>query len=177
MAERTGVARATGRPRDEWFELLDAWGATRRSYRAIADWLTGAHDLTRWWAQKLTVEYQQARGTRAPGVRRDGTFEVTASKTVAVPLRRLVDAFVNPRERKKWLTDGRMSLRTVRPGRSARFAWDDGASRVSVDFTGKGRAKSIVAVAHAKLPSASDAKRAKAAWRRRLNALKARLEA
>ena len=61
--------------------MLDAWGAAGRPYREIADWLTGQHDLSNWWAQKLIVEYEQARGLRPPGVRPDGTFEVSASKT------------------------------------------------------------------------------------------------
>ena len=62
-------------------------------------------------------------------MRPDGTFEVSASKTVAVPVKRLFDALVNARQRKKWLTDGKMSLRTSQPGRSARFDWEDGSTR------------------------------------------------
>jgi hypothetical protein len=116
MAKKDGVRRATGRDRDEWFALLDGWGAAGRQYREISDWLMSEHDLSRWWAQKLIVEYEQARGLRPPGVRPDGTFEVSTSKTVAAPVERVFDAFVNARQRRKWLTDGRMSLRTSQPG-------------------------------------------------------------
>ena|SRR6266508_6912405 len=83
-SSQTGVRRVTGRDRAEWFELLDAWGAAGRPFREIADWLTGEHALSRWWAQKLIVEYEQARGLRPAGVRPSGTFAVTASKTVGV---------------------------------------------------------------------------------------------
>ncbi|MGH8575878.1 MAG: DUF4287 domain-containing protein [Gammaproteobacteria bacterium] len=62
-----GVQRATGRGRDEWFTVLDTWGAPGRPYREIAEWLTGEHGISSWWAQKLIVEYQQACGLRAPG--------------------------------------------------------------------------------------------------------------
>jgi hypothetical protein len=171
-----GVQRATGRDRDAWFALLDEWGATGRPYREIADWLTGEHDLSKWWAQKLIVEYEQARGVRPPGVRRDGTFEVTASKTVAVPVERLFDAFVDTRRRRKWLTDGRMSLRVSQPGRSARFGWEDGSTLVSVEFAGKGPTKATVAVAHQKLPDADEAEVTKARWKERLADLKSFLE-
>lgn len=41
-----GVRRGTGRDRDEWFALLDAWGAASRQYREIVAWLTGEHDLS-----------------------------------------------------------------------------------------------------------------------------------
>lgn len=177
MARSETVRRATGRDQDEWFALLDKWGAGRREYREIADWLTGTHDVSRWWAQKLIVEYQEARGLRPPGVRPDGTFEVTASKTVAVPVKRLFDAFVDTRLRKKWLTDGRMSLRTSQPNRSARFDWDDGATRVNVDFSDKGPSKSTVAVAHQRLAHADKADGTKTRWKERLSELKSFLEA
>lgn len=177
MGKSDGVRRATGRGRDEWFALLDDWGAGGRHFRDIADWLTGKHGISKWWAQKLIVEYEQARGLRPPGARRDGTFEVTTSKTVAVPVKRLFEAFVNARQRRKWLTDGRMKLRTSQPGRSARFDWEDGSTRVNVGFTQKGRSKSMVSVAHEKLPDASAAQTAKASWKERLAELRSHLEA
>ncbi|MPZ17616.1 MAG: DUF4287 domain-containing protein [Luteitalea sp.] len=49
MARSDAVRRATGRDRDEWFALLDAWRAAGRQYREIADWLMGEHDVSRWW--------------------------------------------------------------------------------------------------------------------------------
>jgi uncharacterized protein DUF4287 len=176
MRKIGAVRRATGRDRDEWFAVLDAWGAAGRPYREIADWLMGEHDVSRWWAQKLIVEYQQARGLRSPGVRPDGTFEVSASKTMAVPVKRLSDAFINTRQRKKWLTDGTMSLRTSQSGRSARFNWDDGSTRVNVGFIARGPSKSMVALAHERLADADEAETTKAMWKERLADLKSFLE-
>ncbi len=176
MPKVEGVQRATGRTRDEWFAVLDAWGAPGRPYREIADWLTGEHELSRWWAQKLIVEYEQERGLRPPGVRPNGTFEVSASKTVEVPVERLFDAFVDSRQRRKWLTNGRMSLRTSEPARSASFDWDDGSTRVSVGFMDKGTSKSTVAVSHARLADAHQARSTKGMWRERLVELKSFLE-
>jgi uncharacterized protein YndB with AHSA1/START domain len=134
------------------------------------------HDLSRWWAQKLIVEYEQARGLRPPGVRPDGTFEVSASKTVAAPVERVFDAFVNARQRRKWLPDGRMSLRTSQPGLSARFDWEDGSTRVNVGFIDKGPSRSTVAVAHERLADTDEAETKKAMWKERLAELKSFLE-
>ena len=177
MARVDGVVRGTGRSRAEWFSLLDARGAARRGYHDSAGWLVEEHGLSRWWAQKLVVEYEQARGVRARGVRRDGTFEVTASKTVAAPVEEAYAAFVDGRRRKAWLSDGTMSLRTRQPGKSARFDWDDGASRVSVGFTARGPSKTSVAVAHERLPDEKTAAAAKARWKERLGALASYFEA
>lgn len=177
MATVDGVRKGTGRTREEWFTLLDERGAAERGYRDSAGWLVAEHGLTRWWAQKLVVEYEQARGVRAPGIRRDGTFEVTASKTVAAPVERVYEAFVDGRRRRAWLTDGRMSPTSARPGRSARFEWDGGDSRVAVDFAPKGDARCTVGVAHGRLLDAAAAEAAKAQWKDRLRALASYLEA
>jgi uncharacterized protein YndB with AHSA1/START domain len=175
MAKITGVERATGRDRDGWFNELDNWGAFGRPYREIFDWLTGEHGLSRWWAQKITVEYEQERGVRPAGVRRNGTFEVSASRTVGVPVEGAFDAFVNPRKRKKWLTDATMSLSDSRPARSARFLWD-GSSRVTVSFLDKGSSKSTIVVSHDRIVGAEQAQIAKARWKERLAELKSYLE-
>ena len=39
------------------------------------------HGVPGWWAQGVTVEYEKARGLRPIGGDRDGTYNVTASKT------------------------------------------------------------------------------------------------
>jgi uncharacterized protein YndB with AHSA1/START domain len=171
-----GLRRATGRDRPEWFALLDVWGAAGRPYREIADWLTGEHSLSDWWAQKLIVEYEEARGLRAPGVRRDGTFEVGTSKTVAVPVARLRAAFVDARLRERWLPRAVMRKASSQPGRSLRFEWGDGPSRVEVDVSEKGASRSQVVVQHKRLPDAKAAEEMKAHWRERLTALKDLLE-
>lgn len=170
------LRRASGRDRAEWFALLDGWGAPGRPYREIAAWLTDEHELSRWWAQKLIVEYEQARGLRDPGARSDGTFAVSATTTVAVSTECLFEAFVDADLRERWLPDASMIERASRPGRSVRFDWTDGGSRVNVDFTAKGEDRSQVAVQHERLPEAKVAEQTKAYWRGRRAALKALLE-
>ncbi len=169
------LRRSTGRDRAEWFAMLDTWGAPGRPYREIADWLTGEHGVSSWWAQKLIVEYEQARGLRDAGVRPDGTFAGGASKTVAVPVQRLFDAFVDPDLRERWLPGVVLHERTSQAGRSARFDWDE-TSRVNVTFGSAGDGKSQVAVEHDHLPDARAAAERKAYWRDRLTALKTLLE-
>ena len=138
----------TGRTWDEWFALLDGWGAARRPHPEIARWLVGEHDVGGWWAQGVTVAYEQARGLRDPGQRRGGLYEANASKTVAVPVERLYEAFADPALRERWLPDASFEVRTARPARSIRANWDDGSTRLVVDFTARGEAKSQVALVH-----------------------------
>jgi len=167
----------TGRSWDEWFALLDRWGAVERPHPEIARWLNEEHDVPGWWAQGVTVAYEQARGLRAPGQRRGGQFEVNASKTVAVPLERLFEAFADPELRERWLPGAAVEVRTARPGRSIRANWDDGATRLVIAFTARGEAKSQVALTHERVPDAGTADKLKVFWRERMAALKQLLEA
>ena len=171
------LRRSTGRDRGEWFAMLDTWGAGGRAYREIADWLTGEHGVSSWWAQKLIVEYEQARGSRDAGVRPDGTFAGGASKTIAAPVQRVFEAVVDASLRERWLPGVVLRERTSQSGRSARFDWDDGASRVNVTFAALGDDKSQVAIEHDHLQDARAAAERKAFWRERLTALKDLLEA
>jgi len=171
------IRRNTGRTWDDWFALLDAWGAVRRPHPEIARWLQDEHGVGGWWAQGVTVAYEQARGLREPGQRRGGLYEVNATKTVAVPAGRLYEAFADPAVRGRWLPDGAFEVRTARPGRSIRANWEDGSTRLLVAFTARGEAKSQVAVTHERVPDAATADKLKAFWRERLAALKQLLEA
>jgi uncharacterized protein YndB with AHSA1/START domain len=172
------VVRAnTGRAWDEWFALLDAWGAAERPHPEIAGWLSGAHGVPGWWAQGVTVGYERARGLRAPGQRRGGLFEVNASRTVAVPVERLYEAFTDPAVRERWLPGAAVEIRRAQPAKSVRANWDDGSTRLVVAFTARGDAKSQVALVHERVPDAATAGTLKAFWRERLAALKELLEA
>ena len=169
------IRRRTGRGWEEWFDLLDESGAIAKPHREIARWLQSEQGIDGWSSQSVTVSYERARGRRAVGEHADG-FAITASKTVAVPVERLYDAFVDESLRRRWLPDGELRERTATKPKSARFDWGDGATRVVVGFTAKGDAKSVVDIEHARLPDATEAERMKAFWRERVAALKEVLE-
>jgi hypothetical protein len=170
------IRERTGRGWEEWFDLLDEWGSAELSHREIARRVAAELGIVplAWNAQAITMSYERARGLRAVGQRADG-FAVTAQKTVAVPVERLFDAFVDDSQRTRWLPDAELHERTATRPRSARFDWADGESRVNVTFLEKG-ASSTAAVEHARLADAGEAERMKAFWRERLTALKAQLE-
>jgi hypothetical protein len=171
------IRERTGRGWEEWFDLLDEWGAAERTHRETARWVAEQQgiDPLAWNAQAVVSSYERARGLRAVGEHEDG-FAITASKTVAVPVERLYAAFVDEAQRSRWLPDGELRERTVLPPRSARFDWGDGTSRVHVAFAAKGEAKSTAALQHVRLADAAEAERMKAYWRERVSALKSELE-
>jgi hypothetical protein len=170
------VQAATGRVWADWFALLDEWGAVDHEHREIAGWLGSEHGVPGWWAQTVTVEYERARGLRPLRGDRDGTHNVSASKTIGAPVDELFDAWADPDRRARWLGDVELRERTSRPPRTARYDWEDGSTRVIVGFEAIGEAKSRVALSHERLPDEDEAARLKAFWRERLAALKTQLE-
>ena len=165
------IRERTGRGWEEWFDRLDSWGALGMKHRDIARRVAAELELDplAWNAQAITASYERTRGLRVAGQKEDG-FSITASKTVAVPVERLYDAFFAT-------ADERLRERTVTRPKSARFDWGEDGSRVHVNFEDAGATKSRVFVEHARLADADEAERMKAFWRERLVELKGRLDA
>ena len=183
------IRQRTGRSWEDWFDLLDAWGAADRSHREIARWLAERleADPLAWSVQAVAVSYERARMGRAVGQRADG-FAATATRTIGVDAETLFDAFMDESARARWLPDGKLRTRTSARPRSARFDWETGETRVLVTFDAKGTkstesteslkstAKTTVSVEHSRLADADEADKAKLRWREALTVLKTRLE-
>jgi uncharacterized protein YndB with AHSA1/START domain len=171
------IRQRTGHGWEEWFDMLDQWGAAERAHREIARWVAEQQSIAplAWNAQAVAGSYELARGLRAVGEKADG-YAITVSKTVAVAVEQLYDAVVDRSLRERWLPGGELSDRTATKPRSARFDWGDGKTRVNITFLAKDETKSTVALEHRRLADADEADRMKGYWRQRLVALKEMLE-
>ena len=132
------IRRRTGRGWEEWFDLLDDSGAIAKPHPEIARWLRSEHGIDGWSCQSVTVSYERARGRRAVGEHASG-FAITTQKTVAVPVDRLFDAFVDDSLREQWLPAGELRERTATRPKSARFDWGDGDDAGHRRLRGEGR--------------------------------------
>jgi uncharacterized protein YndB with AHSA1/START domain len=162
------VKKATGRDWPAWAATLDAAGASEKPHGQIVAHVSslGTPD---WWSQMVTVGYERMRGLRDKGQRRGGAYEANKSRTFAVPVEKLFDAFKNARTRNRWL-DVKMTVRTANASKTIRASFDDG-TLVQCYFTDKGKGKSTVAVQHQKLADKDAATRTKQWWSERLDAL------
>ena len=61
------VEAKTGKTWQEWFALLDAAGARQMDHKSIAAHLDKKLGVPGWWAQMVTVAYEQARGRHGWG--------------------------------------------------------------------------------------------------------------
>jgi len=172
------IRERTGRGWEEWFDLLDEWGAARRPHREISRWVAGqlGIDPLAWNAQAVTISYERARGGRAVGQREDG-FAISVTRTMAAPVEQLFNAFADDALRNRWLPDATLRKRTGTRPKSARFDYADGPSRVHVTFDAKDHGRGTVTVSHERLADAGEADRLKAYWRDRLGDLRTQVEA
>jgi hypothetical protein len=166
------LKKATGCTWERWVKALDHVKAMDMSHREIAAHISETYKTPSWWSQMVTVGYERIRGLRDAGQRRGGDYEISKTRTFAVPLRKLYAAFSTPRARTRWLPGVKLTVRTARPEKSMRIRWDD-STAVDVSFIARGKGKSQVAVQHRKLSTRSDAERMKAFWAERLEALAA----
>jgi hypothetical protein len=160
----------TGCTWERWVKALDRAKAYTWPHREIAKYVQEKYKVPGWWAQTVTVGYERIKGLRAIGQRRDGSFEANKSKTFAVRLALLYDAFHDARTRARWLPGVGLTIRTATREKSMRITWPDRTS-VVVGFERKGPEKSLVAVQHGKLPDRDSVTRMKEYWAERLGAL------
>ena len=161
------VSKRTGRTWAQWVRALDAAGASKKTHPEIAK-LVSSLGTPDWWSQMVTVGYERIRGLRDRGQRRGG-YEATRSRTFAVPVERLFDAFANARIRRRWLAL-KVTVRHATPHKYMRMTWDDGTP-AQLGFLSKGSAKSVVAITHQKLPDRFEADAMKRAWSERFDRL------
>ncbi len=165
------IERATGRTWSAWLEFMDRIGAHdldhARIAAAVEQDLQGVVDNPAWWAQGVTVAYEQHAGRRVPGQRPDGTFEFNVSKATTLDMHALMDAwvaFAADDEQVRELAGGDPR----RSGTDKRLYWrvkaQDGTS-VQVSSEPKKGGSAAVVATHTGLASQERAADAKAAWR------------
>ncbi len=82
------IEKATNKSWDKWVQDLDAAGGQAMSHTELAEWLknelSDKIESHAWWAQSITVAYEQHIGKRIPGQLADGTFEIAVSKSLSI---------------------------------------------------------------------------------------------
>ena len=182
MTKPQGVGpyeKITQRPWPEWVARIDSMGGRELAHPEIVPLVQGeiAHLEMKnhgWWAQGITIAYEQHIGRRIPGQQGDGTFASSASKTVSGSMDEALAAWIE-------LVDACSSFNNLEvseePTTSATAKWrywrcgleDD--SRVNVTVNESAPGKSRVAVQHARLLSPEAAAEWKAFWKELLAGL------
>jgi hypothetical protein len=171
------VIEKTGKSMEDWFKLLDNKGAQKLAHVQIFDLVSktpGLKKLGPWNQNLLTTTYEWSRGIKERGQKENG-FEISMSKTIAVPVNLLYNAWVDDALRKRWLKE-KITIRKSTENKSARITWSNGETGLSVDFYSKGKDKSQVVVQHLRISDSIKAAELKEFWGIALEKLKSFLE-
>ena len=170
------VKKATGCDWKTWLYVLDKAGCAKMSHKEIAELVHARWPkVGGWWSQMVTVGYEQARGLRAKNQTPAG-WQVSSTKTVAVPVKTLFLAWKDPKKRALWLKDHRFTVRKATAPKSMRIVWVDGKTTLEANFYAKGTGKSSVALQHNKLSGRKEVEKMRAYWTKALGVLKDELE-
>ncbi|MBX3048807.1 MAG: hypothetical protein KIT46_00730 [Anaerolineales bacterium] len=89
------IERATQQTWQEWLQFMESIDAQSLTHHQIAskvlEVLMDKIDNPGWWAQSVTVAYEQYIGRRIPGQRPDGTFQTSVSKATQLNMPALMD--------------------------------------------------------------------------------------
>jgi hypothetical protein len=160
----------------KWLTVLDKAGGKKMDHASLARYVHEQYGIPGWWAQMVTVGYEQARGLREKHQKPEG-YEISRSKTINVGVSALFAAWQDKRRRERWLPKTPLTIRRATRNKSLRIAWIDGKTSVDANFYAKGTSKSQITVQHRKLNTAKEAARMKSFWKDRLEGLKLLLEA
>lgn len=167
------LREATGRTRGQWHELLDAQNATTWKHPQIASWLVDTHGVDGWWAQGITVGYEQERGMRLPGQLADGTFSASTSKSLPGTVVQVLDLVIEEYTAVCGSAPDSVSREAKHP--TARWKRDDGSSVLATVSPGDG-AKSRAVLTRLKLASPDRLEPAKREFTALLGALASRVD-
>lgn len=165
------IQRMTGRPFADWCARLDDAGARDLDHTATARLIHEDWGMDAWWAQTVTVAYEQWIGRREVGQTCEGDFAVSASRTLPGGMDEVRDAFDSfaDEDRREELGLGEPRLSDTERWRYWRADAADG-SQVSVNITAKDEGRCTLSIAHKQIASAAERDAWKARWAETLTA-------
>jgi hypothetical protein len=169
------VKAKTGKKWHEWFDILHNGSTRNLSHQDMTAFLGRQYDLSDWWCQMIANAFEQHAGRRGQHQRPEG-YEISESKTFPVEVKILYECWSSVEERGRWLQESSFKVTTLTRNRSIRAQWEDGKSRLSVDFYPKGKDKTHVVVQHSRLDSLEAAEKMQTFWKNQLSKLDELLE-
>lgn len=165
----TRIESGTGTMLTTWVERIEEAGGQDLDHTAIARLLPARWEISEWWAQGVTVAYEQVIGRRVVGQSCEGDFAASASRTLPGDpdaVRARWDSFMTPQRREE-LGLQEPTLTDTATWSYWRAAVSDG-TRLSVNITAKDEARSTLGIEHKGIETADGREAWKAAWKRTL---------
>ncbi len=161
------IEESTGESWQTWFDRLEKMGARDLSHKEIAAKLESDYQVAGWWAQALTVRYEQTIGRRKAGQSNNGDFSVSVAKTLPGTMDEVMEWWLNKAQSRTEYNNVEIvtsSATQTEKWRHYRVVLQDG-SRAVISIYAKTPSKASLGLQHDKLPSAEAAESWRAYWK------------
>ncbi len=157
-------------PWAQWMDWLDSAGARQWSHKRIAQYVNERIDDP-WWAQQITICYEEQTGKRKPGQRADGSFSFSISKTIDQPRTSLLDQWIEFCETDTEIKPllGEDARRSDTPNRSVWRVTLKPAIKFIASTEPRGETRAALILSEDNIPSETLKDENRNQWRQRLN--------
>lgn len=166
------LSKSTGKTWKQWMDAFKKMKARDLPHKEIASRLVEDYEVSGWWAQSLTVRFEQEAGKRIPGERSDGTFYVTVSATadgdVDSVFEKWIKKFADYSSINKIKVVGAPATSVTAKWRYWKLKLAD-KSRLNINFSQKADDKILVQVNHENLQSTEEITKWRAYWKKELS--------
>ncbi len=149
------VIKSTGKSWNEWFSILNKSGAKKMEHKEIAQMIYDKYNISGWWSQMVTVQYEQEVKGRKKHETTSG-YQISKSKTLPYSVSKIFNAVQSPSLRKVWLKNPDFKITTSTKNKSIRGKWIDGKTNIEFQFYPKDKLKTQLVVQHNKISSISN---------------------
>lgn len=163
----SAIIKATGESWQTWLDRLTDMGAANLKHKDIAAKLISDYKVPGWWAQSLTVRYEQVINRRKVGQDAKGEYSVSVSKSISGTMDDTMQWWLKKVQTCPALMDGTVltsSTTNTAKWRYYRAALKD-HSRIVVSIYEKSPTKSVIALQHEKLLSQKLAESWRTYWK------------
>ncbi|HEV8286436.1 MAG TPA: hypothetical protein VGQ09_19140 [Chitinophagaceae bacterium] len=155
---------ATGKNWKWWFATLKKTGAEKMLHKQIAVILEKQFGVSAWWAQSITVRFEQEIGRRIPGETSENTYQANLSKTVSGAAEEIFSRWIDNFSHRSSL-NGKKIKKDAKTSVTKKWSYwrvklEDG-SAISINFSQKGKDKVLIQVNHDQLLNEEE----KLAWK------------
>jgi len=162
---------ATGKNWKEWFTKLKKMGAEEMPHKQIAAMLEKQFGISAWWAQSITVRYEQETGRRIPGETCENTYQTTISKTVIGSVGEIFSRWIDNFSYRASLNGKKLKNEATTSVTKKWHYWRvklANGSAISINFSQKEKDKILIQVNHDKLLNEEEILAWKNFWKKTL---------
>jgi hypothetical protein len=160
--------KTTGRSWEDWLKFLEGIGAASMSHTEIANRVFETGLPSGWWAQGITVAYEQHIGRRVPGQVGSEQFSTSVTKTLTGSMDDALDRwlrFIGDRSEFDGVAFGRApKVSRTEKRRFWRCGLSDGTN-MSASFEQRPADKVLMAISHDKIPTEARMEAWRAYWK------------